>query len=120
MGKAAPQAAPSKTSDEQALETLEAAWGDFYLIGHDDEHGWWAARRGVLQRVRVAVVDRPVGVADLAHPRLLVHARVLHQRVAGMPPSLVQGDHRHARLGGQLLETAWSRGPGARAGRRPG
>ena len=58
----------------------------------------------LLQRVRAAVVDRPAGVADLAHPQLLVHARVLHQQVAGVPPALVQGDHRHARLGGQLLE----------------
>ena len=48
----------------------------------------------LLQRVRVAVVDRPAGVAGLAHPQLLVHARVLHQRVAGVPPAFVQGDHR--------------------------
>jgi hypothetical protein len=59
---------------------------------------------GLLQRVRVAVVDRPVRVADLAHPQLLVHARVPHERVAGVPPALVQGDYRQARQGGQLLE----------------
>jgi hypothetical protein len=46
MVKAAPQAARSKTPDEQALETLEATWGDFCLLGHDDEHGWWASRNG--------------------------------------------------------------------------
>jgi hypothetical protein len=33
---------------------------------------------GLLQRVRVAVVDRLSGVTDLAHSQLLVHARVLH------------------------------------------
>jgi hypothetical protein len=42
----AAQAAPGKTFDEQALETLGAAWGDLYLLGYDDDHGWWSSRRG--------------------------------------------------------------------------
>ena len=31
--------------DEAALEALRFGWGDAYLIGHDDERGYWAARR---------------------------------------------------------------------------
>jgi hypothetical protein len=31
--------------DEVALEALRFGWGDAYLIGHDDERGYWAARR---------------------------------------------------------------------------
>lgn len=30
---------------DEALKTLQWHWGAAYLIGHDDEHGWWAARR---------------------------------------------------------------------------
>jgi hypothetical protein len=30
---------------EQELAALQWNWGDAYLIGHDDEHGWWASRR---------------------------------------------------------------------------
>jgi hypothetical protein len=31
--------------DERALDALRFGWGDAYLIGHDDQRGWWAARR---------------------------------------------------------------------------
>jgi hypothetical protein len=31
--------------DEEALEALGFGWGEAYLIGHDDERGYWAARR---------------------------------------------------------------------------
>ena len=31
--------------DGQALEALRFGWGDAYEIGHDDERGYWAARR---------------------------------------------------------------------------
>jgi hypothetical protein len=34
-----------KPWDESALEAIRFGWGDAYLIGHDDEHGYWAARR---------------------------------------------------------------------------
>jgi len=54
--------------------------------------------------MRVAVVDRPVGVTDLAHPQFLVHARVLHERVAGVPAALVQRDYRDARAGREPFE----------------
>jgi hypothetical protein len=38
----APQAA-SGQADE--LAALQWNWGEAYLIGYDDEHGWWASRR---------------------------------------------------------------------------
>jgi hypothetical protein len=58
----------------------------------------------LLERVRVAIVDRLARVADLAHPQLLVDARVLHEGVAGVSSALVEGDDGHAGLLGQLLE----------------
>jgi hypothetical protein len=30
---------------EQALNELRWHWGDAYLIGYDEQRGWWAARR---------------------------------------------------------------------------
>lgn len=72
----------------------------------DERRGLLRQREvGLLQRVGVAVVDRPAGVAHLMHAQFLVHARVLHQRVAGVLAALVQGDDWNARVGGQLLES---------------
>lgn len=31
--------------DEAALEAIRFDWGDAYMIGRDDERGWWAGRR---------------------------------------------------------------------------
>jgi hypothetical protein len=31
--------------EHDALEALRWDWGEAYLIGHDDEHGWYAGRR---------------------------------------------------------------------------
>jgi hypothetical protein len=31
--------------EQDALEAINFGWGDAYLIGHDDERGYWAARR---------------------------------------------------------------------------
>jgi hypothetical protein len=31
--------------EEEALEAIRFGWGDAYLIGHDDDRGYWAARR---------------------------------------------------------------------------
>lgn len=45
---AAPQAARSRTADEQALEVLRLTWGWAYRIGQDAERGWWAQRRDEL------------------------------------------------------------------------
>jgi hypothetical protein len=44
MSEVAPQAA-SGQADDQELAALQWNWGEAYLIGHDDEHGWWASRR---------------------------------------------------------------------------
>jgi hypothetical protein len=38
-------AAGGRMADDDALEALRWNWGEAYLIGHDDERGWWAARR---------------------------------------------------------------------------
>jgi hypothetical protein len=32
-------------SEQDALEAVRFGWGDAYMIGHDDERGYWAARR---------------------------------------------------------------------------
>lgn len=45
MDEAAPQAALSKTADKQELAALQWDWDEAYLIGFDNEHGWWASRR---------------------------------------------------------------------------
>jgi hypothetical protein len=34
-----------KPWEQDALEAINFGWGDAYLIGHDDERGYWAARR---------------------------------------------------------------------------
>lgn len=44
MSEAAPQAA-SRQAGEQELAALQWNWGEAYLIGCDDDHGWWASRR---------------------------------------------------------------------------
>jgi hypothetical protein len=31
--------------EAEALEALRWHWGEAYMIGHDGERGWWAARR---------------------------------------------------------------------------
>jgi len=46
MDEAAPQTAAVRTADDDALEALRLDWGGFYMIGHDEERGWWAARHG--------------------------------------------------------------------------
>ena len=33
------------TAGEQDLAALQWNWGEAYVIGCDDEHGWWASRR---------------------------------------------------------------------------
>jgi hypothetical protein len=43
-GKPAEDKQPSGV-DEDALEAIRFGWGDAYMIGHDDKHGYWAARR---------------------------------------------------------------------------
>jgi hypothetical protein len=31
--------------DEAGLDAVRFRWGPAYEVGHDDEHGYWAARR---------------------------------------------------------------------------
>jgi len=56
MNEAAPQAAPGADTDEaaKALEVLRLLWEHHYLTGYDDEHGWWASRRGVVGHILTA------------------------------------------------------------------
>jgi hypothetical protein len=44
VSEVAPQAA-SGQAGEKELAALQWNWGEAYLIGCDDEHGWWASRR---------------------------------------------------------------------------
>ncbi len=46
MDRAAAQAEAVSTAEELGLEVLRRYWGVLYQIGHDEERGWWAARRG--------------------------------------------------------------------------
>jgi hypothetical protein len=39
------ETAPAATAAEQELAALQWNWGEAYLIGYGDEHGWWASRR---------------------------------------------------------------------------
>jgi|HubBroStandDraft_6_1064221.scaffolds.fasta_scaffold151714_2 hypothetical protein len=45
MEHAAGRSAASGRAEKEALDALEFDWGDAYMIGRDDERGWWAARR---------------------------------------------------------------------------
>ena len=45
MEHAAGRTAASDRAEKDALDALEFDWGDAYMIGRDDERGWWAARR---------------------------------------------------------------------------
>jgi hypothetical protein len=40
---------------------LQLIWDDGYLIGHDDEHGWWASRRGVTGHIITANSPEELG-----------------------------------------------------------
>jgi hypothetical protein len=50
MGEAAPQAAGGMGTEgiAKALDVLRLLWEDECLIGHDDDLGWSASRRGVI------------------------------------------------------------------------
>jgi hypothetical protein len=45
MEHAAGRTAASGRAEKDALDALEFDWGEAYMIGRDDERGWWAARR---------------------------------------------------------------------------
>ena len=61
-GTEQPQGNP-KSWEQDALEAVNFGWGDAYLIGHDDERGYWAARR-----------DRIGGLLTAANADELRHA----------------------------------------------
>lgn len=42
---AAENTVTSPQAVDEALSALLFSWEEAYRIGHDDEHGWWAARR---------------------------------------------------------------------------
>jgi hypothetical protein len=48
--------------EEEALDALRFGWGDAYMIGHDDERGWWAARRDKIGDLLTA--DAPDALRD--------------------------------------------------------
>jgi hypothetical protein len=63
MGEAAPQAAGGAGTEDIArvLGVLRLLWDDEYLIGHNDEHGWWASRRGVIGHILTASSPEELG-----------------------------------------------------------
>jgi len=63
MDRAAPQAAGGTGTEDIAkvLDVLRLLWDDEYLIGHNDEHGWWASRRGVIGHIMTANSPEELG-----------------------------------------------------------
>lgn len=45
MADRADQDGSPRPEDQNALDAIRFSWGDAYMIGHDDERGYWAARR---------------------------------------------------------------------------
>jgi hypothetical protein len=56
MDQAAPQAAGGMSAEDTAkvLDVLRLLWEDEYLVGFDDDHGWWASRRGAIGHIMIA------------------------------------------------------------------
>jgi hypothetical protein len=52
---------PSMPPELTPLEQLRWHWGDAYLIGRDDERGWWAARRDQVGAFLTAADDDDLG-----------------------------------------------------------
>jgi hypothetical protein len=48
--------------EEETLEAIRFGWGDAYLIGYDDERGYWAARRDRIGGLLTA--DAPDALRD--------------------------------------------------------
>ena len=63
MSEAAPQAESGTGTEDIAkvLDVLRLLWNGEYLIGHDDEHGWWASRRGVVGHILTASSPEELG-----------------------------------------------------------
>lgn len=56
MDQAAPQAAGGMSTEDtaKALDVLRLLCEDEYLVGFDDDHGWWASRRGAIGHIMTA------------------------------------------------------------------
>ena len=56
MDEAAPQAAAGAGTEDaaKALEVLRLLWEPDYLTGYENDHGWWASRRGVIGQILTA------------------------------------------------------------------
>lgn len=63
MDQAAPQAAGSMSAEDIAkvLDALRPLWEDEYLVGFDDDHGWWASRLGVIGHIMTANSPEELG-----------------------------------------------------------
>jgi hypothetical protein len=63
MDEAASQAAEGMSAGDIAkvLDVLWLLWEDEYLIGCNDEHGWWASRRGVVGHIMTADSPEELG-----------------------------------------------------------
>jgi hypothetical protein len=65
MDEAAPQAAGGRSIEDIAkvLDVLLLLWEDEYLIGFDEDAGWWASRRGLVGHIMTAHTPEELGQA---------------------------------------------------------
>ena len=91
MDEAAPQAAGGTGTEDIAkvLDVLRLLWDDEYLIGHDDDFGWWASRRGVVGHIITCVASHASWGADMIIPSGLAAA-----------PGIALADVEHAAAAG--------------------
>jgi hypothetical protein len=63
MDRAAPRAAGGMSAEEAAkvLDVLRLLWEDEYLVGFDDDHGWWASRRSSIGHIMTANSPEELG-----------------------------------------------------------
>lgn len=87
MSEMAPHAA-SGQAGEQDLAALQWNWGEAYLIGYDDEHGWWASRRDQIGGLLTEAGPDELRAAIIADYDLKRVPRAFAGRVKGeeLPP----------------------------------
>jgi hypothetical protein len=49
-----PAGQPGERVIAETLDALRLLWDDKYLVGYDDDLGWWASRRGVIGHIITA------------------------------------------------------------------
>jgi hypothetical protein len=59
-----------RTADELALEALRLDYGHVYLIGCDEDRGWWASPHGVVGEYLTEDTPGGLRAAIAAHYRL--------------------------------------------------